>query len=210
MAVSNGGILQQRAMSDSSLVHKGEQIGLSSKITKLEEQWVEKVTEWSTQYGEGNGNWGACNIEGPPRVYPELGDRNTAWAASTCAGKVGHLHCIRPFDITFQEFVVCRFATPRIPKRLEIYETSAPGALVKISGRGASGWIELWSGHADKTQMSVLSSSHDVWLMSCARSKSRIFVPPLGYTEVSMSEFRFETDATGWFVGVLNDEPHLQ
>ena len=54
-----------------------------------------------------------------------------------------------------QEFVVCRFATPRIPKRLEIYETSAPGALVRISGRAASGWIELWSGHADKTQMYV-------------------------------------------------------
>jgi hypothetical protein len=71
------------------LFRKGESIGLSAKITQLDGQWVEKALEWSSQYGEGKGNWGACNVEGPPTVYPAFGDNVNAWASQTCNGKVG-------------------------------------------------------------------------------------------------------------------------
>ena len=85
--------------------------------------------------------------------------------------------------IVSQEFVEFHYAKAVVPTKIEIYETSCPGALVKISGKGPSGaWVELYSGPADKA----------------ANSKSRIFSPSLKTVEEPISEFRFDIDATGW------------
>ena len=45
-----------------------------------ERQYVSAVTQFSSQYGAGDSEWGACNIAGPPRVYPNYGDDGRAWA----------------------------------------------------------------------------------------------------------------------------------
>ncbi len=54
----------------------------------FERQYVSAVLAFSTQYGTGDSNWGACNIVGQPRVYPTTGDNPKAWAPQQYTGKV--------------------------------------------------------------------------------------------------------------------------
>eukprot|EP00042_Codosiga_hollandica_P050289 m.597111 g.597111 ORF g.597111 m.597111 type:complete len:445 (+) comp58061_c0_seq19:95-1429(+) len=133
----------------------------------VQRQYVSKVTSFSSEYGAGDNNWGAVNIIGPPRVYPQTGDNTKAWAAAANNAR---------------EFIVFEVQTPVIPNRFEIYETLAPGALVKITGETPDGWVDLWTGTPDLTKAGA----------------SRIFEPPITPSNYPIKTFRFDIDATTW------------
>ena len=58
-------------------------------------------------------------------------------------------------SLDLQEFLEVRFASPRIPEKIEVYEQYL-GAIAKILGRGSpeQPWVELWSGPAKNDSQS--------------------------------------------------------
>lgn len=129
------------------------------------EQWVDKVTAFSSQYGASRGSWAAMNIEGPPTTYPAYGDIATAWAPQQAAK--GH------------EFLEFRVARKVRLTGLHIYETCAPGALVKAAVRVRGEWISVWRGASE----------------ACER-KARIFKPAFEPLAEEVDEFRLEFDTS--------------
>ena len=90
---------------------------------------------------------------------------------------------LRPqVDRIVQEFIEFTIAKPCTPSNVEVYETSCPGALVKISAKSptTNNWVILWSGDITR---------------DTAAKQARIFSPVL-LTEVEFetSEFRLDMD----------------
>jgi hypothetical protein len=77
-------------------------------------------------------DWGPQQAAGPPNT-PRLGDQVSAWASSTSDGG--------------SEWLILEYAKPVIPRRIDVYESNAPGALTRVTVFDASGReIEAWSG----------------------------------------------------------------
>jgi hypothetical protein len=77
-------------------------------------------------------NWSPQQAAGEPDT-PTMGDQVTAWASqSSDAGT---------------EWLVLHYAKPVIPRELHVYESCAPGALVRVTALDDAGnEVEAWSG----------------------------------------------------------------
>ena len=153
-----------------SLVESAATLGLTDVVESTETQWVGKVHEWSSQYGDGKGNWGAVNIEGPPTFYPGFGDNVNTWA---------------PLSKSGTEFVVLEYPKACVPEALNVYETFTPGALVKVSGGKTKDgpWTTLWNSEPDVS----------------VKGKSRILkVSLIADDEPIVSFIRLDIDASSW------------
>jgi hypothetical protein len=96
---------------------------------ELIRQWAVTAVA-SSQYD--NPDWAAAQSTGAPDTYPHCGDYRTAWAS------------LDPHGVDWLEL---RFAQPVIPRRVNIYETFAPGAVVKIDMRDLQGRQHtVWQG----------------------------------------------------------------
>ena len=109
-------------------------------ITKRErtiEQWVSKINEFSSQYG--NEGWAANKVIGPPRVYPQCCDNQEAWAPQLAGSRFEFL------DFQFEKKVKII--------SMEIFETNYPGGLISLMAYeeenekfGLSPWTPLYEG----------------------------------------------------------------
>jgi len=109
----------------------GEQVDSHfSKAMKTEEQWVEKVRAFSSQYN--NGAWAADQVIGAPQVYPRYGDIQGAWAQKNPDAR---------------EFLELEFSKCVVFSGIEIYETFNAGAVHRISALNSrDNWVVIWSG----------------------------------------------------------------
>ncbi|CAL1542132.1 unnamed protein product [Lymnaea stagnalis] len=102
-------------------------------------QWVKKVISFSSQYN--NTGWSADQVVGSPKVYPEHGDLNGAWASGS---------------IDKHQFIELEFEHPVTPSAINIYETYNPGGVIAIKVLNLyNKWELLWQTHTPE----VLSSS---------------------------------------------------
>lgn len=107
------------------------------------QQWVKGVLNFSSEYGS-NG-WSAKKVIGTPKVYPNYGDNNAAWA---------HRSTTAPLD---PEFIEVEFENPGFPISISVYETFNPGALVRVFCKQCTAkgkikshkWIPLYSGNTE-------------------------------------------------------------
>jgi len=90
-------------------------------------QWVSNITAFSSQYNDST--WAATNVIGSPKVYPDYGDRQGAWAQG---------------DKSANEFIELVFETELFVKQVNIYETYHPGAIVKIKFWKKTSWDTIW------------------------------------------------------------------
>ena len=92
-------------------------------------QWASGATA-SSQYG--NDDWSPKQAAGAPNT-PICGDSMTAWAMQDYGGT---------------EWLEVGFDTAVIPTAVTIYETNAPGTIVKVEvGSGASGFQTVWTSY---------------------------------------------------------------
>ena len=92
-------------------------------------QWASGATA-SSQYG--NGEWSAMQATGAPNT-DFCGDSMLAWAMLDYGGT---------------EWLEVQFTTAVIPTAVMIYETNAPGTIVKVEvGSGASGFQTVWTSY---------------------------------------------------------------
>jgi hypothetical protein len=92
-------------------------------------QWASSATA-SSQFG--NDDWSAVQATGAPNT-PICGDATTAWAMLDYGGT---------------EWLEVRFDTAVIPSAVTIYETNAPGAIVKMEvGSDAAGFQAVWTSY---------------------------------------------------------------
>jgi len=86
-------------------------------------------------------SWGPQQAAGAPNS-PTIGDQHTAWAS---------------LGTTSPEWLILEYATPVIPRRIDVYESYTPGALSKVTVFDAGGnEIEAWSG-VDPTPTTITS-----------------------------------------------------
>ncbi|XP_061181819.1 uncharacterized protein LOC133190296 [Saccostrea echinata] len=99
----------------------------ASSNLKTIHQWASVVDAFSSEYDSSG--WSANQILGCPKVYPEYGDLQGAWAS----GDFG----IQFVEIGFQEKV--------IPSSINIYETYHAGGVTKIHARNPqNNWVILY------------------------------------------------------------------
>lgn len=133
--------------------------------------WVSAVDAFSTQYGAGVGHWGAANVVGPPSVYPRYGDISTAWAPRAAAGGA--------------EFLEVSVADAVLVSEVHVYETNAPGALVRVLVKTAAGddWVLAATRQAKQTSSGAVLNK--VRLAAAA-------------TALPATKLRLEFDTTGF------------
>lgn len=87
----------------------------------------------SSEYGTDG--YSALQATGAPNT-PNYGDQSTAWAAATSDGGEETL------ELTFEHAIV--------PKGINVYETSGPGAIVRVEALDPDSdeWTVLWEGEA--------------------------------------------------------------
>ena len=154
--------------------------------------WASEVLETSSQYTrcncftfadcptdcpDGSNDYHATNILGSPDYYPSSGDSPKTWSFA---------------DInTGPEYIVVRFPNSLFIESLELYETQAPGAVVRIAT------TQQWTGNKTTTTWTTLWSGETQSVPDVAR----IFEPsvcPLGF---SFDVLLVEMDAhlvSGW------------
>ena len=103
-----------------------------------DEQWT--VTRWDragaasirSVRSRGGANWGPQQAAGPPNT-PSMGDNVTAWASAS--------------QDSGPEWLILEYAKAVIPRRVDVYETYSPGALVKVTVFDDAGAEhDAWSG----------------------------------------------------------------
>ncbi len=96
-------------------------------------QWASGAKA-SSQYREDR--WTPEHMTGIPDVYPKYGDYDTAWVASTSDGG--------------QEWVELFYDEAVYVKRIDVYETNHPGAIVKAELIDETGRTHvIWEGRAE-------------------------------------------------------------
>jgi len=136
-------------------------------------QWITAVTGFSSEFGKSS-----SQILGPPDVYPNTLQSDFAWMPAPTAAReeVGDL----PADPHHWLQLVIRH--PVYVSRVEIFETNAPGACVKIQLLNIAGeWATVWEGRANVN-----------------RTEARIFAPPLAPLANKTQAIRLEFNTTGW------------
>lgn len=134
---------------------------------QIVEQYVYKVTKFSSQYGADKSiSYAAGNLIGPPYVFPQHGDSTrtcvfrtygTWWSVAPSASKqFGRI----PAKFCSDDFVEIQFKSAVYPTEIKIFETYNPGAVVKIMAcdqlcgtdvdSGQSRWECLWSGPPER------------------------------------------------------------
>ncbi|KAI8777438.1 BTB/POZ domain-containing protein 19 [Biomphalaria glabrata] len=92
-------------------------------------QWASKVIKFSSQYN--NSSWSAEQILGPPKVYPQYGDIQGAWASAS---------------IDSLQFIELEYEKAVLPESINIYETYNAGATVAVKVMNPfNQWEVLWS-----------------------------------------------------------------
>jgi hypothetical protein len=131
------------------------------------------VTGFSSEFGKSS-----SQILGPPDVYPNTMQSDFAWMPAPTAAREedGDL----PADPHHWLQLVIRH--PVYVSRVEIFETNAPGACVKIQLLNIVGeWATVWEGRANVN-----------------RTEARIFAPPLAPLANKTQAIRLEFNTTGW------------
>ncbi len=91
-------------------------------------QWASTASA-SSEYGSED--WAAKHVTGAPDTNA-CGDYVTAWASASSNGR---------------DWVDAGFATPVVPKQINIYETYNPGQIVKVEVRDEGGSFHtVWEG----------------------------------------------------------------
>lgn len=91
-------------------------------------------------------SWSPQQAAGAPNS-PQMGDQHTAWAS---------------LGTSSPEWLILDYATPVIPRRVDVYENYTPGALSKVTAFDAGGnEIKAWSG-VDPTPTSLTSGTTPV------------------------------------------------
>ncbi|CAF0827041.1 unnamed protein product [Didymodactylos carnosus] len=131
----------------------------SSQGWKRLEQWVSRVVEYSSQYNETT--WSANMIIGEPRVFPQHGDIQGAWAQG---------------DRSAHEFIIVEFARSVYPEHIHIYETYNPGEkfhAVIVCVRNGNEEDEEWETVYETAQPHVIADAR-IFNISCNNTQTKI------------------------------------
>ncbi|KAH9499206.1 hypothetical protein Btru_004449 [Bulinus truncatus] len=97
-------------------------------------QWAQKVIRFSSQYN--NTGWSAEQILGRPKVYPQYGDMQGAWASES---------------IDSFQFIEIEFEKAVTPEAINIFETYNAGGTVAVKAMNPfNQWEILWNTKAPK------------------------------------------------------------
>ncbi len=113
-------------------------------VTRFDRAGAAQIT--SLRVDGSDLSWSPHQAAGAPNS-PNMGDQHTAWAS---------------LGTNSPEWLILEYATPVIPRRVDVYESYTPGALSKVTIFDPGGnEIEAWSG-VDPTPTSLTSGATPV------------------------------------------------
>lgn len=129
-------------------------------------QWVSRVIGFSSEYNQDT--WCANNIIGAPRVYPNYGDLQGAWAQAS--------------DFHDKHFIEIEFPKEIYVEKLNIYETYHGGAItkIKLKNKKSNNWKTVWESSVGALNI----------------EESRIFSPELEKTPFKTNQVRLELNCS--------------